>query len=321
MPSGYRYKSRGFTLIELIAVVTIILLISCLIISATQSARETSRRLHCLKNLSQIGMGLSNYYSAFLSFPPPSSYDTGYSLHVSILPFMEQTSLYNAINHRQTVLDALVDANSTVFVTGCQWFLCPSDSYAGSSRAGWGGAINYAGCIGDAIDMNISDAGGVFGSMKVLDYQGITDGASSTVAVSEFLVGIPGKPERLRALFIPIDFGSGPANNLIEFEKRCTSLSGEQHYNQSNKGNVWMIGAIVNTLYDNTLGINSPSCLNTSRSESVKYAISASSMHPAGANTLFADGHARFLSQSISSSVWRALGSRRSGEIISSDVY
>jgi len=50
-------------------------------------------------------------------------------------------------------------------------------------------------------------------------------------------------------------------------------------------------------------------------------AINARSYHPAGVNTLLGDGSIRFIKNSIDGSTWRALGSVRSGEIISSDAY
>jgi prepilin-type processing-associated H-X9-DG protein len=45
------------------------------------------------------------------------------------------------------------------------------------------------------------------------------------------------------------------------------------------------------------------------------------SMHPGGANFLFADGSVHFLKQSINFYLYNALGSRGGGEIVSSDAY
>ncbi len=45
------------------------------------------------------------------------------------------------------------------------------------------------------------------------------------------------------------------------------------------------------------------------------------SMHPGGANMLFADGHVQFLKSSINPQTYNALGSKAGGEVLSSDSY
>jgi prepilin-type processing-associated H-X9-DG protein len=240
---------------------------------------------------------------------------------VLVLPYLDQSPRYNAINHSQNALLSLGTSNSTCLSLRCSSLLCPADPYVVSS--GWipNGSSSYAGCIGSGANSDITDAKGVFGSMRPLTYEGITDGSSSTAAVSEFLVGVRQQTFPLRSLYKPDDYSSDGANNLSQFEARCTSLSRETPSEQSLKGKYWMLGSLAYTLYDNTLSINSPSCFNTVKSTYVHLAISASSLHPGGANVLFVDGHVKFVSQSISSSVWRAAGTRSGGEVISSEAF
>jgi len=47
--------------------------------------------------------------------------------------------------------------------------------------------------------------------------------------------------------------------------------------------------------------------------------LSASSLHPGGVNTVFADGSVKFIKNSISPVTWRALGTIAGGEVISAD--
>ena len=47
----------------------------------------------------------------------------------------------------------------------------------------------------------------------------------------------------------------------------------------------------------------------------------ARSRHPGGVNALFADGSVRFIKNSINVWTWRALGTTRGNEIVSSDAY
>ncbi len=49
--------------------------------------------------------------------------------------------------------------------------------------------------------------------------------------------------------------------------------------------------------------------------------LAASSYHPGGVNTLFADGSVRFVKNTVSPVIWRGLGTIAGGEVISADAY
>jgi prepilin-type N-terminal cleavage/methylation domain-containing protein/prepilin-type processing-associated H-X9-DG protein len=98
---------RGFTLVELLVVIAIIGVLVALLLPAVQAAREAARRMQCVNNLKQLGLGLHNYESANKQFPFGGSYDhsgtpgsTGVGLfnwRIAILPFLDTPAVYEQI--------------------------------------------------------------------------------------------------------------------------------------------------------------------------------------------------------------------------------
>ena len=98
-------KSRAFTLVELLVVITIIGILIALLLPAVQAAREAARKMQCSNNLKQIGLAILNFESQKKKLPMgwDGSLDKNgnakdfETLHF-ILPFLEQggvTALYN----------------------------------------------------------------------------------------------------------------------------------------------------------------------------------------------------------------------------------
>jgi len=102
-----RAKRRGFTIWELVVVVFVILLLIGLLLPALQSTNGAPRRNQCTNRMHQIGIALQNHHDSFKRFPAlsteafpqtPGGPKTGFSWLTRILPYMEETNLYQGIS-------------------------------------------------------------------------------------------------------------------------------------------------------------------------------------------------------------------------------
>ncbi len=123
-------RSGGFTLVELLVVIAIIGILIALLLPAVQAAREAARRTQCTNNLKQLGLALHNYADVHKMFPSGGleyGWQTSSTLGaesadklvrnlnglVLLLPFIEQTALYDRFDPRVCTSDTLAPSNGT----------------------------------------------------------------------------------------------------------------------------------------------------------------------------------------------------------------
>jgi prepilin-type N-terminal cleavage/methylation domain-containing protein/prepilin-type processing-associated H-X9-DG protein len=316
--SEVRNHRSGFTLVELLVVIAIIGILIALLLPAVQAAREAARRMQCSNNLKQIGLAIHNYESAQKCMPVCWTYYLGYpsdpakrrSWTVMLLPYLEQSAIYNNMDLSKTALDSSTNtgtnppvSNLSLIQQNLELVLCPSDGKARTPLArtdAAGGIVlaltSYAANVGD--HFNDHDEGNGYpprygnGSYDASTSRGvisrygysatfaeITDGLSNTFAVGEV---VP-------AWCVWEDWGH---------QSFATTAFPINHHNADFAKNT-----------NSSLGYDySPSDHNN--------CILFRSMHPGGCHFAFCDGSVHFVSETVDMKTYRAMASRGGGEVL-----
>lgn len=308
---------RAFTLIEVLVVVGVIALLVGILIPAAQSAREAARRASCLSNLKQLGIALHSYQSSHGSFPPLTTAGR-FSPHVALLPHLELANLYAAINVDVEETDGYESPNNTLAIANVSVFLCPSE--AGGDRGV--GCASYAGCVGWGFQSG-GRKNGIFSHPASRATDGMRDGASQTVAFAEWVVGPKLFDESRNHDRRSLTFDTAAFWGEGDFERFATACRGSDprtdRLGGRPKGVGWMERSEGKSLYNHSLKINEVTCRNGGRIQDGAW--TAGSYHSGGAQVVFADGHAKFVRDTVDVALWRALATHSGGEITDSSEY
>jgi len=291
---------KGFTLVELLVVITIIGILIALLLPAVQSAREAARRLQCANNLKQLGLATHNYHTAHAVFPPGGFVShladrAAAGWHVSILPHIEGSALAHGLRDslhdvNDSTMDALRDCAVATYV-------CPSATNA-ESDAGDGATTNYFGVSGPGRGGHVKkletshcgnmSTDGIFYPGSEVRIADIRDGTSNTLLIGERIY-----------LMRPWTHGAWWSGSPDR--KLCSYAT---------KNVTWPL----NTGTDDVgcyVFDSSPGCPRTVLFNDLMFA----SEHPDGVQFAFADGSVHFVTETIDFSILGDLATRAGGEV------
>ena len=178
-------RRNAFTLIELLVVIAIIAILIGLLLPAVQKVREAAARTQCQNNLKQLALAMHVYQDSQGFLPtgwvrtPAVATNPGWGWGTLILPFIEQSALYTALNPDLLTGNMPTAAAQPLLQTRIRTFNCPADAGANIViPLGNYGKSNYV--------INRLLLGPTAGGLNInRTLQAIPDGTSNTIMIGE----------------------------------------------------------------------------------------------------------------------------------------
>lgn len=307
-----RNRASAFTLIELLVVIGLVSLLIALLLPAVQSAREAARRARCASQLKQLVQGVTMYLDTHQSFPQGRflTYDPRYAGAkppctatiadrgplVALLPYLEQSVLFDSINQNLSVYGL---ENTTLHTVRVGLFACPSDPAAAQliTLEADELAPMAPDPSGGRRVMAASSYAANFGSM---DVSALPSLYKTCVVPDSVKAQCDGIFTDMRAVGLN-EIRDGTSHTMLISEKAVTGFAAisDSQGSKKLKCGWWVSGNLPDTLFTTFYGPNSFRRLSIYGADGLMR--SASSMHPGGLHALMGDGSVRFIKETMDS--------------------
>lgn len=117
---------RGFTLVELLVVISTIGVLMTLLLPAVQAARAAARKTQCTNHMRQIGLAILNYENARTCLPTSYTLSPNHNILTFLLPYLELMPIYEQFDFTNHSRHWSNSVNSRAVRNTIPVFLCPS---------------------------------------------------------------------------------------------------------------------------------------------------------------------------------------------------
>ena len=338
------------------------MLLIALLLPAVQSARESARRSSCGNNLKQIGLACHSHHDARKALPPGNMWKFGTpasatvagplcvpnspagtnpergSMHVYLLPFMEQAPLYAGINFQSATAVHLQTIGGVQLMTQVvPAYVCPSDGFLkvparsdiAPGRHGRAMA-NYFGSAGPRHGANVNAVctpnfkAFYPPSVDITDFptqSGCTPSVQAQGGINPH--GVFARDGFFfRCPFTKIPDGLSRTIMIGEVRLGCDAYAGELGWADTDNG-TGLVGTLAPLNYDSCIGgvdtatslANAAAAGKNACASKYNYTTSFGfkSRHPGSVGFAMCDGAVRFISENIDHATLQLLGHRMDG--------
>ena len=298
-----RNGRKGFTLVELLVVISIIGMLMALLLPAVQSAREAGRANTCRNNMRNVGLAMIQFETQKSRYPGyVESIGVGNnaarSWTYAILPYNDRRAVYEL--YKDFAVDPatgaqIADVNGTPnanLAVSLEVMTCPSNPPESLGV----GSTNFA--------LNSGQVDGVETTTRPADFAGngvfhrrvaLVSGAPVVTQTASYIAGSDG----LQVTIMLAE--NADLNRWTDIAERWAGIT---YHTDDGLPSASVTGGPlgINAQFGKSKISPTPADIGWMR---------PSSFHPGGVNMMFCDGHVRFISETMDYGVFQALMSSR----------